>query len=97
MNAASIHDDLTLERVLANPDTRREWLKFQLALHGSSFSAIGRATGYTSQAVGQVAGHHYSNRKIEALIAKTLGMTPAQVWPERYREDYQTTPEPTRG
>lgn len=95
MNAAQNHDELTLEQVLANPDTRREWLKFQLALHGSSFSAVGRATGFTSQAVGKVA-QRYNNRRVEATIGKIIGMDPAAIWPERYREEYQTTPSTAR-
>ncbi len=87
MNAARKDDDLTLEQMVANPDTRREWLKFQLALRGSSFSAIARASGYTHQAICSIAGKRYGNRQVEALIAKTIGMDPEAIWPERYGKD----------
>ncbi len=84
MSAHKKRTELNLEEILANPDTRREWLKFQLALHGSSFSAIARETGFTHQAICSIAGRRYGNRQVEALIARTIGMAPAHIWPERY-------------
>lgn len=92
MNTSKSTEEITLEQVLANPDTRSEWIKFQLALVGSSTSAIGREAGLTSQAIGMIIRGRFENRNVEALIAKKINMPAAQIWPERY----QKTPVPAR-
>lgn len=76
--------DLTLEKIVANPDTRREWIKFQLKLIGSSFAAIGRKHGLTRHAPKRAL--YISYPKMERAIAKEIGMTPEQIWPERYNK-----------
>ena len=73
---------MTLEQIVSNPDTRREWIKFQLKLRGSSFAKIGRKYGLTRHAPKRAL--YISYPKMERAIAAEIGMTPAQIWPERY-------------
>lgn len=96
MNTSPVLDEITLEQIVADPDTRREWLKFQLALRGSSFSAIARATGFTHQAICSIAGKRYGNRVVEKMIAEKIGMPADRIWPERY-QDYQQNIASARG
>lgn len=96
MNAAKKTDSATLEKILSNPDTRAEWVKFQLALAGSSTSAIGRDTGYTSQAVGMVIRGRFKSAVVESAIAAAIKYPAAKIWPERYGEDYPKLSETAR-
>lgn len=73
---------MTLEQIVSNPDTRREWIKFQLKLVGSSFAEIGRKHGLTRHAPKRAL--YISYPKMERAIAAEIGMKPEQIWPERY-------------
>lgn len=95
MNTSRSTEEITLEQILANPDTRSEWVKFQLALHKSSTSAIGREAGLTSQAIGMIIRGRFGNKNVEALIAKKIEMPAARIWPERYQ--YQINSAQARG
>jgi len=64
------------------PDHRREWVKYQLRLAGSSFSAIAKEYQVSRQAV-QLVNYHPSP-KWEQVIAGIIGKRPEQIWPERY-------------
>ena len=88
MNSAKKTNAATLEKILANPDTRAEWVKFQLALAVSNTTAIARETGYTSQAVGMVIRGRFKSAVVEGAIAATIKYPAAKIWPERYGEDY---------
>ena len=77
--------ELTLQQIIGDPDARREWIKFQLRLRGSSLSAVGRALGVTKETVRAVFAHPYP--RVEAEIARLFGAHPSEVWPERYNED----------
>ena len=65
-----------------NPTERREWIKYQLRLRGSSFSALARELGVHRSAVSLAMMQ--SSSRIEVAIAEKLDLTPAQLWPERY-------------
>lgn len=64
------------------PEQRQEWIKYQLRINGSSFSAIAREHKVTRQAVQQVNYQH--SPKWEEVIAVKIGKKPRQIWPERY-------------
>lgn len=75
----------TLEEILAQPDTRNEWIKFQLALRSLSFAGIGRELGVTRHAVKAALSKSYP--KMERAIAAKIGMAPDVIWPERYQKN----------
>lgn len=66
----------------ANPSLRREWIKFQLRLRGTTLSAMARELGVSRQAIGQTLVSSYP--RIERAIAARLNMEPRDIWPERY-------------
>lgn len=66
----------------ANPLLRREWIKFQLRLRGTTLSALARELGVSRQALGQTLIQSYP--KMERAIATRLNMEPWDIWPERY-------------
>jgi Ner family transcriptional regulator len=73
----------TLEEIISNPMMLREWIRFQLRIHGSSFTGLATELGVTRQAVTDVFRHRYP--KMERAVAKKLGMAPEVLWPDRYR------------
>jgi Ner family transcriptional regulator len=79
---------VTLEQIIGDPMMRREWIKFQLHISGSSFAALAAELNVTPQAVKDVFNQPYP--KMQAAIAAKLGMAPETIWPERY-------PRPRRG
>lgn len=71
------------KQIPKNPEQRREWIKYQLRINGSSFSAIAREHQVTRQAVQMVT--YQSLPKWEEIIASKIGLKPSTIWPERYR------------
>lgn len=69
-------------KVPQNPIERRVWIKSQLELHKSSFSAIARENGVSVAAVQSAVTRPYP--KMQRLIASKLGLPPETIWPERY-------------
>lgn len=69
-------------KVPKNPTERRIWIKSQLELHKSSFSAIARENGVSVAAVHSAVTRPYP--KMQRLIAAKLGIPPEAIWPERY-------------
>ena len=67
---------------------RREWIKFQLRIRGTSLAGVGRDLGINRAAVGKAMNTHY--KRVEQAIAERLGLRAEQIWPERYE------PEPER-
>lgn len=63
---------------------RREWIKFQLRVRGSSLSQLARELGVTRHTTILALARPYP--RIERAIAKRIGLRPEQVWPERYDE-----------
>lgn len=66
----------------AHPLLRREWIKFQLRLRGTTLSAMARELGVSRQAMGQALVSSYP--KMEQAIASRLNMEACDIWPERY-------------
>lgn len=61
---------------------RSIWLKHQLELAGTSYAQIAREEGVSRQAVRKAAYTPYP--KMEKAIARRLGLTVQQIWPDRY-------------
>jgi len=72
----------TLERILSIPDTRNEWILFQLRVRGLSFAILAKRQGVSRQCVKSALNKPYP--KMERLIAKAIDMPVKQLWPERY-------------
>ena len=66
------------------PLLRREWIKYQLRLRGSSLSAVARDFGVSRHAPRLALVKPYP--RMERAIAKKLGLEPQVLWPERYDE-----------
>ncbi len=71
----------TLE-VPKKPAERRAWIKYQLALRGTSLARLARDRGLYRTAVQTALFRAYP--KSERVISDAIGLTPAQLWPERY-------------
>lgn len=65
-------------------DTREKnaWIKYQLDLAGCSFAKIAREGNVSRTVVRRALAIKYP--KWEGVIAKKIGYTPAEIWPERY-------------
>jgi len=80
---------LALLEIVANSDEsiRHSAIAFALRSRGYSYARIGRDLGITRQAVLHV--RHRKYPAVEAAIAAVLGVSPPQIWPERYDADGQ--------
>jgi Ner family transcriptional regulator len=74
-----------------NPDLRRVWIMASLRAIGSSYAAIARELGVTRQTVMIAAKFPAKSARCCAAIAAKLGLHPSDVWPERYRNDRDST------
>jgi len=68
-----------------NPAVRREWIKFQLTLLGLTLCNLCKQAGYSKSVLSVALGKTYP--KAETVIASALGLTPQELWPERYAKD----------
>ena len=64
---------------------QHEHIKMRLRLQGSSLAAIARELSVARTSVTAVCQGAHRSKRIEAAIAAKLGVTPQQLWPERYR------------
>lgn len=63
---------------------RHERIKMRLRLCGCSLADIARELTVARTTVTSVSQGYRRSRRIEAAIADKLGVTPAQLWPDRY-------------
>jgi len=77
------------KRAPKKPEQRRAWIKYQLDLLGFNLSDIARDLGITRQGVYRVFAE--PRPRVEKAIADRLGLTPAEIWPERYPSGQQHT------
>jgi Ner family transcriptional regulator len=66
----------------SDPEARDAWIAYQLRLAGSSFARIADELGIARQTVRVAIERPYP--KIERIIAKKIGLSPEELWPERY-------------
>jgi Ner family transcriptional regulator len=62
--------------------SRRQWIRYQLALRGYSLARLAREHGVSRQQPQAALAKPYP--KWERIIAETLGLEPNALWPERY-------------
>lgn len=74
-----------LKRILKNPDKRREWIRYQLAMCGETYASLGRKTGIDRHCIYHALAKPYP--KVEAMLAKEMGLEPKDLFPERYTAD----------
>lgn len=63
---------------------RHEQIKMQLRVGGSSLAKVARELGVQTSTVASVSRGRWRSRRIEAAIGAALGISPEQLWPERY-------------
>lgn len=63
---------------------QHERIKMRLRLGGCSLADIARELGVARTTVTSVSQGYRRSRRIEGAIADKLGVTPAQLWPDRY-------------
>lgn len=80
-----MYKNFTKKNIPKKPAERREWIKFQLTLRGLTLCSLGEKAGYTKSVLSVALGKAYP--KAEAVIASALGLTPQELWPERYAKD----------
>lgn len=71
--------------VPTHPEQRWEWIKYQLRSKGFTFVSLGRELNVSAGAPQLVKYTPYP--RLERAIAKRIGLTPAQIWPERWNAD----------
>ena len=76
--------DTPTKRILADPKKRARWVVYQLSIQGKSLASVARNAGVKRQQPSKALREPYP--KAEAIIARELGMTPQQLFPERYDE-----------
>lgn len=82
--------DSTTKALFRDPRKRRVWVIYQVSLQGMSLAAVARNAGVNRQTV----YHAFDapNPHVEKLLAHAVGLTPQQLFPERYTsEDLPTT------
>jgi lambda repressor-like predicted transcriptional regulator len=74
-----------IDQIPPNPFVRRAWIIFQLHVAaGISLATIADDEGCSRQAVSLALTH--PNARLEEAIAQRLGVTAAQLFPERFDE-----------
>jgi len=68
-----------------SPEQRWEWIKYQLRSSGSNLSRLAAELDVSDSAA-QLA-KYVPYPRIERAIAKKLGRTPLEIWPERWNAD----------
>lgn len=63
---------------------KHERIKGHLALLGLTFSSIARDLQIKPSSVVIISQGHRRSDRIQRAIAEALGMTPEQLWPDRY-------------
>lgn len=70
--------------VPSDPRERNAWIKYQLELNNCTFADIAREGGVSRSVVRRALVMKYP--KWQAAIAAKIGLTPAEIWPERYAQ-----------
>ena len=77
--------DSKTKQLLADPVKRRAWVKYKIDIQGSSMARVAADAGMQRQTLYQVFFRPYP--KMEKLIADAVGLTPQELFVERYDED----------
>lgn len=71
--------------LLFDPEKRWAWIKYQLQIRSKSIASIARRSGLAGPTIGQARYRPYP--KVEKLIADEIGVTPQELFPDRYDAD----------
>lgn len=82
MFASMIILDATTKTLIRNPVERHHWVKYQLAIQGSSMAEVAKTTGVQRTTLYHVFKRPYP--RMEKILADALGLTPQELFPERY-------------
>lgn len=74
--------DSATKTLIADSETRRAWIIYQLSLKGRSLAAVARDAEVRRQTLYNVFQHPYP--RMEKYIADALDMRPQDLFPERY-------------
>lgn len=78
--------DTKLKKILSDPEKRRSWVLYQVHQQGRSLAQIGRENGVATRAnLYETFRKPYP--KVEKVLADAVGLTPQQLFPERYDAD----------
>ena len=77
--------DTTTKRLLANPKKRRAWVIYQLLLKGQTLADIARGANVERQTLYHAFDRPYP--RMERVLADAIGLTPQQLFAERYDAD----------
>lgn len=69
-------------QVPVDPEEKAAWIKYQLNKKNLSYSAIARQENVSRETPRRALYRSYP--RMEKVIAEALGMTPEEIWPERY-------------
>lgn len=88
---------LTKLDVPKNPAEKQAWVIYQLRIRGWSLRTLGREHGVTGQAMSSAL--RVSSARLEPIIARELGLTVRELFPERFaangrRIGYPHNPQP---
>lgn len=76
-------------------ERRRDWIKYQLTIRDSSLAKIAKNNGVSRQVLSSAL---YSPApRWESQIAKVIGLSATEIWPERYDKDGLPLPKAKKG
>jgi Ner family transcriptional regulator len=77
--------DRPTRQLLRDPKKRWAWILYQCNLRGFSLASLASRHGVVRETLYQVRHKRYP--RMERIIAEALGLTPKDLWPERYDDD----------
>ncbi len=77
--------DNATRQLLKDPKKRHAWVIYQLTLQGRSLAQVADGAGVSRQCLYQVFRRTYP--RMERVVADAIGLSPAELWPERYDAD----------
>ena len=77
--------DSITKALFRDPVKRRAWVKYQVQLQGRSMAQLAADHGVKRATLYQTFQRPYP--RMEAIIADAVGLTPQELWPERYDAD----------
>lgn len=80
-----MNQDQRLRQILANENTRWEWIKYQLNLQGSSLAAVARTIPARPTYLHKL--KTLQCPRYEIKLAEALKMSPQSLFPDRYSEN----------
>lgn len=74
-----------IDQIPADPEIRRQWIKYQLKIRGASLASIAREHQVDRNILSTALKR--GSPRWDYEIAQVLGLTPQKLWPERYDQN----------